>query len=347
MKHRKKSKLMFALLMTLFVMSSILTITFAYLFSSFKETVDKSSSISYVSELRKSSLKIESSNTKDPVGILLMGVDSSQKRDPSEGARSDTLIYVTINPHSKKIKAYSISRDLYAWVDDNYYTKINAAFSIGQEVQASKAVEKFLDAPVDYFVSVNMDALVDIVDSIGGIEVNNTLGFPISISDTEPLYTSVVNPGIQHVNGDQALVYSRMRYQDPEGDVGRQKRQREVIMSIISKLKSGSILTSYNKILNVVKDNIKTSITFDDIPSMITTYSDSLQNVEMSSIVGRGEMINDIYFMIAGKNNLLEIRNDIRQQLGLKPVYSIDDPNLILVDDSLLELDPSTHYDFQ
>ncbi|WP_410971557.1 LCP family protein, partial [Salmonella sp. SAL4439] len=76
---------------------------------------------------------------------------------------------------------------------------------------------------------VNMRGLQKLVDAVGGITVNNILGFPISISDQEEFNTISIGVGEQHIGGEEALVYARMRYQDPEGDYGRQKRQREVI----------------------------------------------------------------------------------------------------------------------
>ncbi|MGZ7236572.1 LCP family protein, partial [Streptococcus pyogenes] len=78
--------------------------------------------------------------------------------------------------------------------------------------------------------------LRSLVDALGGITVNNTLGFTISIEAQEPAYRATIDPGQHLINGDQALVYARMRYDDPEGDVGRQKRQREVIGAVVQKL---------------------------------------------------------------------------------------------------------------
>ena len=86
---------------------------------------------------------------------------------------------------------------------------------------------------IDRYVLINMKGLVQLVDAVGGITVNNTFDFPISIEENEPEYTAKIEPGVQKINGDQALVYARMRYQDPEGDYGRQKRQREVIKKLL------------------------------------------------------------------------------------------------------------------
>jgi len=97
-----------------------------------------------------------------------------------------------------------------------------------------------------------MQGLVQLVDAVGGIEVNNTFDFPISIEDNEPEYTAKVEPGKQTINGDQALVYARMRYQDPEGDYGRQKRQREVIKKVVEKVLSLNSVSHYQAILKAV-----------------------------------------------------------------------------------------------
>ena len=100
---------------------------------------------------------------------------------------------------------------------------------------AIKTIQDLLNIHIDRYVMINMKGLVQLVDKVGGITVNNPFDFDISIEENEPEYTAKIAPGRQEINGDQALVYSRMRYQDPEGDYGRQKRQREVIKRLLRK----------------------------------------------------------------------------------------------------------------
>lgn len=325
------------------------TVTFAYVASSIKETVNDTA-VEYETSKRKEIVQVEEEIPEGrPIGILLMGTDDGQGRQAEEGARSDTLIYVTVNPKTQSTHLYSISRDLFTKVDEGSYQKINAAYSLGQEAKTVEAVEYLLNAPVDEFISVNMNALVDLVNAIGGIEVNNQLGIPISISAWEPAYTSVVDPGIQHINGEQALVYARMRYDDPEGDVGRQKRQQEVISSIVTKLRAGSIVTQYPQLLDVVRANVKTSINFDDSTRLLRQYEAALHQLHSSNVTGRGEEIGGIYYMVAGQHNLLEIQNSIRRELELPELTELNlmyDPSMLLVDDLVLPLDAGTHYDF-
>ncbi len=97
----------------------------------------------------------------------------------------------------------------------------------------------------DRYVMVIMQGLQQLVDAVGGITVNNTLGFPISIADQEEFNKISIGVGEQTLNGEEALVYSQMRYQDPEGDYGRQKRQREVIQKIVEKVLSLNSVSHY------------------------------------------------------------------------------------------------------
>lgn len=328
------------------VLVSIIGIVLLLLGSLFyiKSKIDKTNSDNY-----KTSLRAETPDATDPVGVLLIGTDSGGNRSAEEGARSDTLIYATVNPKTKETHLYSISRDIYTWVDENNYQKINASYSIGQEKQAAKAVEKLLDAPVDYYLSVNMTALSQIVDELDGIDVNNKLGDTISISDTEPDYKAEIKPGKQHINGEQALVYSRMRYQDPEGDVGRQKRQQEVIQAIIKKLKQPSTLLKIEPLLDIVGDNVKTNVKSENMITLYKSYLNAISNMKSTNIIGHGEMIQGSYYMIVGKNNMLEIQQKIKKELDLEvnnKLSWIDDENMLYIDDKDLELDPSTHYDF-
>ena len=127
---------------------------------------------------------------------------------------------------------------------------------------------------IDRYVLINMKGLVQLVDAVGGITVNNTFDFPISIEENEPEYTAKIEPGVQKINGDQALVYARMRYQDPEGDYGRQKRQREVINKVVEKVLSLNSVRHYQAILKAVSSNMQTNIelTSGSIPPVSYTH---------------------------------------------------------------------------
>lgn len=263
----------------------------------------------------------------EPLTILLMGVDMDQatRGGDWEGGRSDSMILVTVNPKTKETNMMSLTRDIMVEIAEangessGTVEKLNHSYSYGQAPMAIATIEKMMDINIDRYIEINMDGLVELVDAVGGIEVNNTLGFPISISEHEPAYTSIVQPGKQLVNGDQALVYARMRYDDPEGDIGRQRRQREVITAIIKKLLQLDGLTQYKKILTAISNNMRTNIEISPatIPSLLG-YKDSVSKLNSYQLRGVDQMVDEIYYQLPTSEHLLEMQNILKKSIGLE-----------------------------
>lgn len=269
----------------------------------------------------------ESIKQTKPISILLMGVDTgdSERKSTWQG-NSDSMILVTINPETKTTTMTSLERDVLVTLSgpkDNDMTgvqaKLNAAYASGGAKMAIMTVQDLLDIEIDNYIQINMQGLVDLVDAVGGITVTNNFDFPISIAEKEPEYTATVEPGTHKINGEQALVYARMRYDDPEGDYGRQKRQREVIQKVMKKILALDSVSSYKKILSAVSGNMQTNIEISSstIPSLLG-YTDALSNVETYQLQGEGEMINGNSYEIVSADHLLEIQNNIKKQLGQK-----------------------------
>lgn len=263
----------------------------------------------------------------EPLTILLMGVDMDQatRGGDWEGGRSDSMILVTVNPKTKETNMMSLTRDIMVEIAEangessGTVEKLNHSYSYGQAPMAIATIEKMMDITIDRYIEINMDGLVELVDAVGGIEVNNTLGFPISISEHEPAYTSIVQPGKQLVNGEQALVYARMRYDDPEGDIGRQRRQREVITAIIKKLLQLDGLTQYKKILTAISNNMRTNIEISPatIPSLLG-YKDSVSKLNSYQLRGVDQMVDEIYYQLPTSEHLLEMQNILKKSIGLE-----------------------------
>ncbi|RRR48357.1 LytR family transcriptional regulator [Streptococcus suis] len=263
----------------------------------------------------------------EPLTILLMGVDMDQatRGGDWEGGRSDSMILVTVNPKTKETNMMSLTRDIMVEIAEangessGTVEKLNHSYSYGQAPMAIATIEKMMDITIDRYIEINMDGLVELVDAVGGIEVNNTIGFPISISEHEPAYTSIVQPGQQLVNGDQALVYARMRYDDPEGDIGRQRRQREVITAIIKKLLQLDGLTQYKKILTAISNNMRTNIEISPatIPSLLG-YKDSVSKLNSYQLRGVDQMVDEIYYQLPTSEHLLEMQNILKKSIGLE-----------------------------
>lgn len=261
----------------------------------------------------------------EPLTILLMGVDMDQatRGGDWEGGRSDSMILVTVNPKTRETTMMSLTRDIMVEIADasgqstGTVEKLNHSYSYGQAPMAIATIEKMMDINIDRYIEINMDGLVELVNAIGGIEVDNTLGFPISISEYEPAYTSIVPTGRHLVNGDQALVYARMRYDDPEGDIGRQRRQREVITAIVKKLLKLDGFTQYKNVLHAISNNMRTNIEISPatIPSLLG-YKDSVGKLNSYQLQGVDELIDELYYQLPPSQHLLDMQNVLKKSLG-------------------------------
>jgi LCP family protein required for cell wall assembly len=220
----------------------------------------------------------------------MVGVDERK----NDNGRTDSMLVITINPKTKTTNLLSIPRDTRTKLintsnpSKDRMDKINAAYAYGGIQESIDTVENLINVPIDYYIKVNMEGFKDIVNSVGGIDVNNKYAFEL---DGVTLKT-----GPQHLNGTQALQYSRMRHQDPRGDFGREERQREVISKIIQKGKSVSILTKYKDVLNALENNIQTNLTLDDIIGIQKSYKPAAQNINSFQLQGTNTTINKTYF---------------------------------------------------
>lgn len=273
-----------------------------------------------------------------PLTILLMGVDTgSGSRSDTWKGNSDSMLLLSVNPQTKKTVMMSLERDILTQIDENGETteaKLNAAYAYGGAELAIATIEKMMNIHIDRYMMINMQGLVQLVDAVGGIEVNNTFDFPISIEENEPEYTATVEPGKHLINGDQALVYARMRYQDPEGDYGRQKRQREVIRKVVEKVLSLNSISHYQAILRAVSKNMQTNVALDSrsIPQLLG-YKDAFRSIQSEQLRGEDATLADGgSYQLVTSEHLLEMQNLIRKSLGLSTVKSLK-TNAVLYED--------------
>ncbi|OUB96874.1 MULTISPECIES: LytR family transcriptional regulator [Bacillus cereus group] len=250
--------------------------------------------------------KVDIADNK-PISILLMGVD---QEDNGTG-RSDSLMLFTLNQKTKSMKITSIPRDSYTEiVGKGKKDKINHAYAFGGIDMSVKTVENFLNVPVDHYIEVNMAGFRDIVDAVGGVDVNNDLEF----TSREQHFAK----GNIHLNGETALKYTRMRYEDPRGDFGRQMRQRQVIQAVIKKGASVSSLASYGDVLKAIEKNVKTSLTQDQMFDIQKNYKDCMENSEEIQIPGDGHKAADgIWYYYVPDAAKQDITNKLRAHLEL------------------------------
>jgi LCP family protein required for cell wall assembly len=260
---------------------------------------------------RKNSRHVSKANidNNEPFSILLMGIDTGALGRTEQG-RSDSMMVVTVNPAKKRSTIVSLDRDIYTQIV-GYGTmdKLNHAYAFGGVEMAMDSVENLLDIPLDHYVSINMQGLRDLIDAVGGITVNNKIDFTL-----EGVH---VPKGEIKLNGKTGLAYARMRKQDPEGDIGRQKRQREVITKIVNKVMSLDSVANYQKILKAVEKNTKTDLSWDDMLDIANNYIPAFKKIEQDQLEGEGQMMNGIYYQMLGLNQILTMQNKLKTELSL------------------------------
>ncbi|CRH19972.1 Transcriptional regulator LytR [Carnobacterium maltaromaticum] len=259
-------------------------------------------------EVREKPVNIDKG--QDPFSVLLLGVDTGDLGRDEQG-RSDSIMVMTVNPNTNESKIVSIPRDTYTEIVGHGTTdKINHAYAFGGVSMSVNTVQKLLNIPIDYYIEVNMQGIKDIVDAIGGIDINS----PLDFSQDGIKFTK----GPMHLDGKQALAFSRMRYEDPIGDYGRQGRQRQVIEAVVKKAATFSTLTNYKEILNTMQNNMKTNLTFDNMYDIQAKYKAAAGNIEQVQMQGTGEMINDISYQIIAPDELARVSGILRNNLELK-----------------------------
>lgn len=251
-----------------------------------------------------------------PISLLLMGTDTGALGRKDKG-RTDTMIVVTINPKSNKTTMVSIPRDTMVNLRSGENTnaeveKINAAYTVDGAGGAIKTIENLINVPIDYYAIMNMGGLEKIVDAIGGVDV--TVPFSWTDSHTHMSF----NKGKAHLNGKRTLGFVRMRYEDPRGDYGRQKRQQQVITAVTKKVLASKSPSEYEKLISLVANNLRTNLTFDDLVSLAVHDNEALHSLKKSSLQGTGAYIGDEAFQVTSTRELNRVSALLRGQLGLK-----------------------------
>lgn len=205
--------------------------------------------------------------TKEPFSVYITGVDTYDKI--SSVARSDVNMVITVNPTTHRVLLTSIPRDYYVQIYNTTGLKDKLTHAGLQGVETSiKTIEELLDMDIHYYIKFNFTSLIQIVDAIGGIDVDSPFAFTADYEEEEHIYYEF-QKGLNHLNGKQALAYVRERYSLREGDVARTKHQQQVVSAVVNKLTSSTILTKYGELLGSMEGNFTTNIDFESITAFI------------------------------------------------------------------------------
>lgn len=214
--------------------------------------------------------------TKNPFTVLISGVDS---RDGfAESSRSDVNMLATINPVTRTVLLTSIPRDYYvttacdegAGCQNGAKDKLTHTGLHGTET-TKKTIESLLGIDINYTAKVNFTSVVNLVDALGGIDVDVKPGLAVDHFYTNDYFGTDygVTEGINHLNGQAALCYARERYAYQDGDRQRVKNQQEVLMAIVKKATSPSVIGNYPALMDALSGAFQTDLSQDEIQSLI------------------------------------------------------------------------------
>ncbi len=253
---------------------------------------------------------------EDNVSILFIGIDDSETRGQGENARSDALLLATLNNKTKTVKLVSIPRDSYVYIPYvGYNDKITHAHAYGGTFATIETIEELFDIPVDYYVRMNFDAFIDIVDALGGIEVE--VPYAMLEKDEYDHNTISLQPGLQKLNGSQALALARTRKQD--NDIERGKRQQEILKAIAEQVASVSSITKYDDLIEAVGNNMKTDMTFKEMKGFFSYISQGVPRIDTLTLQGYDDMSTGVYYYKLDEQSLAETQHILKSHLSLIP----------------------------
>lgn len=259
--------------------------------------------------------------TNTPFNVYIAGGDGYGSIDYT--FNTDVNMVATINPTTRKILLTSIPRDYYVNLvgqGPNAYDKLTHAGYYGIE-ESVKTVENLLDTDINYYVKINFSTIQGIVDAIGGVDVYSDYDF---YEQAYGLYHFTI--GNNHLDGKQALAFARERKSFATGDVQRVKNQQKVVEAIVNKVTSSTaLISSYDRILDSVSENLDTNMPSKDISRLVKMQLNDMRGwtIESQNAVGTGQMgptytfpTLNLYTMLPDKDSVNSLKLKINEYLG-------------------------------
>ncbi|OLN24060.1 transcriptional regulator [Domibacillus antri] len=322
-RRRKKTQKRRIVFFTLFIPFLLVAFTFAGYAANLQKKAADVFTDSYEDDGRDKS-KLRDADVhplEDNISILFMGIDDNEHRNYGDNTRTDALVLATLNVEDKTIKMLSIPRDTYAYIPElDQYNKINHAHATGGPISTIETVEELLEVPVDYYVRMNFYAFVDVVDALNGIEFD--VPFEIQEKNSDDKHGTIdLKPGVQTLNGEEALALARTRKYD--NDIERGKRQQEILQTISKKALSLNSITKYDEILEAVGSNMRTNMTFSEMKSLIEYGKGGNIDFESLTLLGYDDsMSSGAYVYRLDETELEVVKGKLQRHLEMKPSYS-------------------------
>lgn len=234
---------------------------------------------------------VSNKDFNEPLTFLFLGVDSEGDGLNANAAfNGDTLMLMSFNPKTLDAILLSIPRDTYVPIacNNKNYAKINSSAAYGTSCVIS-TINNLLGINIDYYVKINFKGVVDLVEAVGGVEVDveapsymaDKYGGKVCEQNSDRQFGNklvCMNPGMQTLNGEQALAYARCRHMYIGSDLDRVKHQQQVVEALANKAMHFSSIKEFQNILNAVSKNIATNMDTDTILSGYNVAKNVLGN---------------------------------------------------------------------
>ncbi|MEN2767369.1 LCP family protein [Ornithinibacillus xuwenensis] len=260
------------------------------------------------------------SPVSDNVSVLFIGVDTGEERGFGEQSRSDALLYATFNVEKNTVKLLSIPRDTYTYIPViDGFSKITHAHFYGGAKGSIETVEKFLNVPVDYYVRLNFDAFVEVVDALDGIQFD--VPYELYEMDSHDNEDAIhLLPGEQLITGEEALALARTRKYD--NDFERGKRQQAILKAIFNKSTSVASVFKLGAVLDAIGPNMSTNLTFDKMKGFLSYVTDENVSIQSIELEGDGGYMDDggWYFQV-DEESKEQVSQKLREHLDIPTNY--------------------------
>lgn len=261
--------------------------------------------------------EIEEEDSRDvtkPFSIFISGIDVNGPI--STNSRSDVNIIMTVNPMTKKIVLTTTPRDFYVTipgVSGEARDKLTHAGIYGVDASIN-TLENLYGIDIQYYARVNFDSVVQIVDAVGGVDVESEEAFITTVGGYS------IGQGNNHLDGKQALAFVRERYNVAGGDNQRGKNQQKVITAILKKVMSPSLLMNFNSLVASVEGSVQTNMSHEEMQELVSSQLASGVDFQIESLAASGTGGSDICFSTGAQSLYVMypdegVVNDIRSHL--------------------------------
>lgn len=275
--------------------------------------------------------------TQHPFNILITGSDS--RVGINENARSDVNMVITVNPTTNTVLLTSIPRDYYVTTvcdaadgcANGSLDKITHTGVTGVNT-TKKTIESLFGIEINYTVKVGFETVTQIVDALGGVDVYVEPGYAVTTNNFS------VTEGVNHLNGKQALAYARERYSYMEGDRQRTKNQQQVVMGIIDKMTSSSVLANYSDLMEALGNTFQTTMSASEIQALIQYQMDQMPSwkVEQYMVDGTGD---NLMCAELGQTAYVMVPDQVTVELAKRKIAAVMDGGS---SDSITSLDDAS-----